>query len=499
MSDEEMEEHLRDAPWAYELHQGSRNAQTLRRRQLEDLYEPVQDRTVHQAWWAKHEGQEGWKFHQGFFPEENSPRLKRVIACVSPEAGFEEEDADQVYGTLCRSSRRRLQKALDKITVSELYSEPRITKEAAKEGMRQGSSIDLKTGYDLSKPADQRRAWRALQAEDPDLIMICPPCGPFSQMQAINYSRMSMQRAVALLGEGLHHLEFSMKVYEWQVRRGKIAIFEHPDRSKTWEEECVQRILRMPQVERVRGDLCEFGLKVSPSDRPSLKPTGFMVNSKYLARRLAKRCTGSHEHHALEGGTLTKQAEVYPPGLCKAIVKGLKEEVEEKELKHSWMGYWPAFNEVFEGDGEEEGSDLEDRLDEEVDCAGQHLPGRIVASPDDPDSDEEDQEEDESTPPRGGGVPRGVSEADKRKIKKLHANLGHPSTEDFVRALRMARAREEVWRYVKSEFRCDICESHQKPKLNRPATIPRSYAPGRTIGVDVVFFPVSDHKTPYPS
>ena len=128
-----------------------------------------------------------------------------------------------------------------------------------------------------------------------------------------------------------------MKVYEWQVRRGKIAIFEHPDRSKAWEEECVQRILRMPQVERVRADLCEFGLRVSPGDGPSLKPTGFMVNSKHLARRLAKRCTGSHEHQVLEGGTRTKQAEVYPPGLCKAIVKGLQEEVEEKELKHSWI------------------------------------------------------------------------------------------------------------------------------------------------------------------
>ena len=215
-------------------------------------------------------------------------------------------------------------------------------------------------------------------------------------------------------------------------------------------------------MERVRADLCEFGLRVSPGDGPSLKPTGFMVNSKHLARRLAKRCTGSHEHQVLEGGTRTKQAEVYPPGLCKAIVKGLQEAVEEKELKHSWIGYWPTLTEVFEGDGDEEGSDLEDRLDEEVDRAGQHLPGRIVASPDDPDSDE-DEEEDETAPPRGGGVPRGVSEADKRKIKKLHANLGHPSTEDFVRALRMARAREEVWRYVKSEFQCDICESHQNP------------------------------------
>eukprot|EP00435_Cladocopium_sp_Y103_P076209 s11_g81.t1 len=53
----------------------------------------------------------------------------------------------------------------------------------------------------------------------------------------------------------------------------------------------------------------------------------------------------------------------------------------------------------------------------------------------------------------------------------------------------MARAREEVWRYVKAEFKCDLCESHKKPKLNRPAAIPRSYAPGRTVGVDVVYFP----------
>ena len=30
-----------------------------------------------------------------------------------------------------------------------------------------------------------------------------------------------------MLGDGLEHLEFSMQVYEWQVRKGRKAVFEH--------------------------------------------------------------------------------------------------------------------------------------------------------------------------------------------------------------------------------------------------------------------------------
>ena len=94
--------------------------------------------------------------------------------------------------------------------------------------------------------------------------MICPPCGPFSWLQNLNYDKMEVSKAMAMLGDGLQHLEFSMKVYEWQVRRGRKAIFEHPARSKAWDEECVQRVLRLEGVQRVRGDQCAFGLQVSP-------------------------------------------------------------------------------------------------------------------------------------------------------------------------------------------------------------------------------------------
>ena len=487
-TDEEMQQHLRHAPWAYELLVGRPDAHTLRRIQLEESYEPTGNRQVHKAWWVKHPNGEVWKYHQGIFPTENSLQEgTRVIACITPEAGFEDEEADKVYGTLCRSSRKRLRRALEKVTVSELYSEPRIAKEATRQGLTAGTSIDLKTGFDLTKPGDRQRAWRRLKEEDPDLIMICPPCGPFSQMQAINYSRMSRGKAIALLGEGVEHLEFAMRVFEWQARRGRIAIFEHPELSKAWEEECVQRAAALPGVARVRGDQCQFGLRVAPDEELSLKPTGFMLNSLHIAKKLAKRCNGEHQHCRLEGGHRTKLAEKYPPRLCQAIVQGLKEEVEAPRMAQSWIMETTISPEVWaaEEEGEEEASDLEDQLDEEVDRAGR-LPGRMVPRPDGGDS-EEDEEMEGSGPQQA--PPRGISEADRRKIKKLHENLGHPSTEDFVRALKMARAREEVWRYVKTEFKCGLCQSHQRPELNRPATIPRSYAPGRTVGVDVVFFP----------
>ena len=187
-TNEEMEQNLQHAPWAYELLVGRQDAHTLRSAQLEESYEPIGDRRVKEAWWAKRQEEDAWRFHQGIFPTENSLQDgMRMIAWVTPEAGLEDEEVDRVYGTLCRSSRKRLRKALDKVVVSELYSEPRIAKEAQQQGMQAGTSIDLKTGFDLTKAGDRQRAWRKLKEEDPDLVMICPPCGPFSQMQAINY------------------------------------------------------------------------------------------------------------------------------------------------------------------------------------------------------------------------------------------------------------------------------------------------------------------------
>ena len=474
------------APWALEVGTG-KEWNTAVKRQIEDEYKPKDQSIIQTGFWSQ--SQPGcWEFHKGILPTE-APRGGALVAIN--EESCEDEDGEANH-QMKRGVKKRLQRAMREVVVSEVFSEPRVATVAKKLGLKQGSSMDIVNGFDLTTEKDRRRCWKQLMQEDPDLIILCPPCGPFSALQNLNYPKMKVERAMALLGEGIQHLEFAMKIYEWQVRRGKKALFEHPATSKAWGEESVQRVLRIPGVSRVRGDQCEYGLRVGEDMKPARKPTDFMVNGKGMARALSKRCNGDHQHVPLVNGK-AKGAQRYPEELCRAMVNGFREDWE------SGLSAVVFFeNEVdVEEAPEDEPADLEEALDREMDEAVRE-PRRVrveggqrnaEAEADDSDDDEEDV---------SGDMPRGVTAADQRKIRKLHQNMGHPSNPDFLRALRMARARGEVLKYVKEEFKCDLCDSHQKPKAARPSTLPRHFEAGKVVGVDVVFMPSHDPRKSVP-
>ena len=62
------------------------------------------------------------------------------------------------------------------------------------------------------------------------------------------------------------------------------------------------------------------------------KPQGFMTNAPCIAMQLQRRCPNTrgkvvHRHVILQGGR-TKPAQIYPDGLCRAICKGLIDQLE---------------------------------------------------------------------------------------------------------------------------------------------------------------------------
>ena len=82
-------------------------------------------------------------------------------------------------------------------------------------------------------------------------------------------------------------------------------------------------------VQVVTGDMCTLEMMQEDALGKAYirKPTKFMTNSECIARHLAQRCPGNHRHIQLINGR-AKAAEVYPDKLCKAIVKGLVEQME---------------------------------------------------------------------------------------------------------------------------------------------------------------------------
>ena len=74
----------------------------------------------------------------------------------------------------------------------------------------------------------------------------------------------------------------------------------------------------------------------------------------------------------------------------------------------------------------------------------------------------------------------------KRVIRNIHNNCGHPSREEFLRALRLSRARSEVLNFVRREFECPACAAKgHSPKPRMLAALPRTFRFNETLGVDL--------------
>ena len=88
---------------------------------------------------------------------------------------------------------------------------------------------------------------------------------------------------------------------------------------------------------------------------------------------------------------------------------------------------------------------------------------------------------------------------EKRLVLKLHENMGHPAPREMARAMRIARVKPHILRYIVKKFSCAVCESKPKPRPSRPAVLSRTYEPGRVVGVDVIWLGSLDRRQCFPA
>ena len=158
------------------------------------------------------------------------------------------------------------------------------------------------------------------------------------------------------------HLRFCAAMYRFQMEGGRYFLHEHPRSAVSWEVPCMKSLIEDPRVCKVKADMCQFGMKSTDQlgEAYVKKPTTFLTNSLEMSKSLSRRCTpGEHRHvHLMEGRAAA--AAIYPPGLCRAVLKGITKqarvdrgnlmsfkcvddvnEVCQVEFEpESWMQYW---------------------------------------------------------------------------------------------------------------------------------------------------------------
>lgn len=150
--------------------------------------------------------------------------------------------------------------------VSEVYSPPRIAARVVAHGLRPGFSLDLieqnSEGkfWDFSSPSMRKEALIRYEREQPEMLVLSPMCGPFSQLQGLNYSKMRPDDAESKLREGITHLKFSMTLCKMQSDKTRLFIFEHPQGARSWSIDMVKAMMELPGVVIVDFDFCQFGM-----------------------------------------------------------------------------------------------------------------------------------------------------------------------------------------------------------------------------------------------
>ena len=180
-----------------------------------------------------------------------------------------------------------------------------------------------------------------------------------------------------------------------------------------------------PGVTFAEVDLCQFGLISLKNGKPLRKGVSLLTNNVAFAEALTTRCTGDHEHRAIEGKDTAASAH-YPEPFAKEVVKAF----DNANKKGKVLTNYPSHT----------------------------VPGKV-------------QHEAEVEEPRGANAiyfKGKVKPIIAATLRRLHQNLGHPPARELVRHLKIGKAPENVIRAAE-QMVCRTCAKSTKAKSARPA------------------------------
>jgi len=151
--------------------------------------------------------------------------------------------------------------------VSEVYSPPRVTALAAEFRLIPGMALDLTVTdpddglpWDFSNGKKRRKAEWLIKTRRSLLLIGSPMCTAFSRLQTASFKRMTPEAVHEVLAEGRRHLEWTARLYRLQLSMGLYFLHEHPDSGTSWNEPCMTDLMKLPNVTRVTGDMCRWGM-----------------------------------------------------------------------------------------------------------------------------------------------------------------------------------------------------------------------------------------------
>ena len=132
-----------------------------------------------------------------------------------------------------------------------------------------------------------------IKRDCPRMVTLSPPCTKFSALQ-----NLSGGPSIEDWREAVQLFEVAVRLAEFQARRGDMFMLEHPRTSRAWLLDAAKRLEKITDVVQAQFPMCAFGMTSTDEQGEGLvkKMTRVVTNSRSVAEKLARECSGDHRH-----------------------------------------------------------------------------------------------------------------------------------------------------------------------------------------------------------
>ncbi len=360
-----------------------------------------------------------------------------------------------------------------------------LTRMCQAKGYPTCTPMDVETGWNVFNPEHRKIAEKVIDQENPYLVTLAFPCGPWSSWQRMAPPELVQEKR----RKWMPIIRWVKSVVIRQRNKGGVSLLENPWQSEAWNtrelqslEEDTMRSETPYQV--IRVDLCTMGLRDCDSGLPHMKPTGVGTDSPGVQHQFQGHlCPGDHEHQPLEGsnskGPRTRQAARWTRKFCQTIIKGIQEDLntsvnvafmaaerEEALLEESQQPIDGVLSPEDLGTARPTIQEAERSLEAEENL-------EEIRRSEEPDFEKHRRNEWLKIPKQ-----------ERVGIRRLHTMTSHATRPQLQRMLRYSNAPPKIIAAVKY-FRCAACERLEKERRPAQVKTPSAYTFGEEVGLDI--------------
>lgn len=350
-------------------------------------------------------------------------------------------------------------------------------------------------GIDLSKPSEQKRVFDFIDREQPDLILLAPPCGDYSPLQNIMPKCpmkrwRKIQRLLWKRRQSNPLWKFTRKIMKASLNgrlKVKLVGVENPKNSAAWN---MYDIPGYP----AHIDQCRFGLRLFGGKRFVKKPTTIMCSDPEYASLLEAHCTCpkrfGRRHDHIKGSFRSPDGPwISHSSACGAWTRDLCEHFlhcaecvlrpghRDLSANVACSNLESFISDLAEGDPQTKGL-----LGRAVD----QIYFDVFALENVESNGNGNEDGDVTGDEREGSEDVGRRREINRLVGRLHVKYGHPSNPVLARTLRLGGAIPEVVEEAK-RVSCPVCDRNQPPKQPPRTTVKRAQEFNEILGLDVFF------------